>query len=258
MVFDPNGKNTAPLYLGTVDNGAITYRIAAMEKPPAVKQTPLAAPAVRQTPLARQEILGAGQGLASSLTPYARVGEDGVDYAGPHQADVPAGPVNLVLFGPKAAEVAASPVVQAELTFGATKGRPWKLLPVESDQNWGAASTALVHALMDEHALAIVALDRNSSHLAEQLALKSFVPVLALSSDKSLTSNNIPWIFRLQPETTPATALRMLVAAVCRSGANPERLRDVLASGNAVSGVAFLPTGEPKGQYSGIGLKTEK
>jgi hypothetical protein len=42
MVFDPNGKNTAPLYLGTVHNGAITYRIATMEKPPAVGQTPLA------------------------------------------------------------------------------------------------------------------------------------------------------------------------------------------------------------------------
>jgi ABC-type branched-subunit amino acid transport system substrate-binding protein len=254
MVFDPNGKNTAPLYLGTVRNGAITYRVATMEKPPAVEQPP----AVGQTPLARQEIPGAGQGPASSLVPYARVGEDGVDYAGPHQADVPAGPVNLVLFGPKAAEVAASPEVQAELAFGAAKGRPWKLLPVESDQNWGAASTALVHALMDEHPLAIVALDRNSSHLAEQLALKSFVPVLALSSDKSLTSNNIPWIFRLQLETSPATALRMLVAAVCRSGANAERLRDVLASGNAVSGVAFLPTGEPKRRYSGIQLKTEK
>jgi len=93
-----------------------------------------------------------------------------------------------------------------------------------------------------------VALDRNASHLAEQLALKSFVPVVALSGDKSLTSNNVPWIFRLQPETTPASALRMLVAAVCRSGANPERLRDVLASGDAVDGAAFLPTGEPRGQ----------
>ncbi len=226
MVFDPNQKNVAPLFLGTVHGGAITYRVATMEKQP---------PAVGQTPLARQE-------------PYARVGEDGVDYAGPHRADVPAGPIDIVLFGPRAAEVAASPDVQAELAFGAAKGRPMKLLPVESDQNWGTASTQLVHALMDEHALAIVALDRNASHLSEQLALKSFVPVVALSSDKALTSTNIPWIFRLQPETTPATALRMLVAGVCRSGANSERLRDVLASGDEVSGAAFLPTGEPRAQ----------
>jgi len=156
--------------------------------------------------------------------------------------------VTVVLFGPKAGEVAASPEVQAELGFGAARGQALKLLPVDSDQNWGAASTALVHALMDEHALAIVALDRNSSHLAEQLALKSFVPVIALSGDKSLTSNNIPWIFRLDAQTAPATALRMLVAAECRSGANSERLRDVLASGDRVSGAAFLPTGEPLGR----------
>ena len=230
MVFDPNQKNTAPLYLGTVHNGAITYRVATMEKPPTA-QPPAQAPVSAAPPAAQK-------------TPYARVGEDGVDYAGPHQPDVPAGPVNVVLFGPKAVEVAELPEVRAELAFGAAKGRAWKLLAVPSDQNWGAASTQLVHALKDEHALAIVALDRDAAHLAEQLALKSFVPVIALSGDKTLTSINIPWIFRLQPEMTPATALRMLVAAECLSGANPERLRNTLASGNLISGAAFLPTGE--------------
>jgi ABC-type branched-subunit amino acid transport system substrate-binding protein len=232
MVFDPNQKNVAPMYLGTVHNGAITYRVATMAKPPAVGQTPLA----RQEP------------SSSAQQPYARVGEDGVDYAGPHEKDVPAGPVRVVLFGPHANEVAESPEMRAELAAGTAKGREWKLLPVKSDQNWGAASTQLVHALMDEHALAIVALDRDASHLAEQLALKAFVPVVALSSDKALTSTNIPWIFRLPPETTAASALGLLEAAEARSGANPERLRDVLASGETVSGVAFLTTGEPRGR----------
>ena len=32
MVFDPNQKNVAPMYLGTVHNGAITYRPATMEE----------------------------------------------------------------------------------------------------------------------------------------------------------------------------------------------------------------------------------
>ena len=249
MVFDPNLKNVAPLYLGTVHDGAISYRVATMDKePPPAKETIAQPSAVGQTPLAREEVPTVGQGPASPQVPYARVGEDGVSYNGPSRGDVPAGPIPVILFGPEAAEIAASPEVQAEIAFAAAHGRPWKLLPVASDQNWGAASTGLVHALMDEHAIAIVALDRNSSHLAEQLALKSFVPVLAISSDRSLTSNNIPWIFRLQPETTPATALRMLVAAVCRSGANPEGLRDVLASGVEVTGVAFLPTGETQGR----------
>jgi len=249
MVFDPNLKNVAPLYLGTVHDGAISYRVATMDKePPPAKETIAQPSAVGQTPLAREEVPTVGQGPASPQVPYARVGEDGVSYNGPSRGDVPAGPIPVILFGPEAAEIAASPEVQAEIAFAAAHGRPWKLLPVASDQNWGAASTGLVHALMDEHAIAIVALDRNSSHLAEQLALKSFVPVLAISSDRSLTSNNIPWIFRLQPEITPATALRVLVAAVCRSGANPEGLRDVLASGVEVTGVAFLPTGETQGR----------
>jgi branched-chain amino acid transport system substrate-binding protein len=230
MVFDPNQKNVAPMYLGTVHNGAITYRVATMEREP---QTQPKAPAVPQAPAATQ-------------SPYARVGEDGVDYTGPHRDDAPPGPVRVILFGPRAAEIAQSPEVQTELASTARKGQAWKLLPVESGQNWGAASTALVHALMDEHALAMVALDRNASHLAEQLALKAFVPVVALSSDRMLTSTNIPWVFRLPAETTPAAAVRLIVTAEGRSGVNPERLRDALASGDELSGVAFLPTGEPR------------
>jgi len=244
MVFDPNLKNIAPLYLGTIHNGLISYGVATMEKEPPPAETATE----RQPPLAGQDNPGIGKNTETLQPPYARVGEDGVNYNGPSRSDVPAGPIQLILFGPKAAKVAASPEVRAELAFGAANGRPWELLPVDSDQNWGAASTGLVHALMDEHAIAILALDRDSSHLAEQLALKSFVPVLTLSSDESLTTNNVPWIFRLEPETTPATALRMIVAAVCRSGANPERLRDLLASGIEVSGSAFLPSGEPRGR----------
>jgi branched-chain amino acid transport system substrate-binding protein len=229
MIFDPNQKNVAPMYLGTVHDGAVTYRVATMEKTLAAPQVP--APAASAAPQA----------------PYARVGEDGVDYAGPHASDLPPGPVRIVLFGPHASEVAQSAEVQLKLAAAVAKGRAWTFVPVDSNQNWGAASTQLVHALMDKPALAIVALDRDAAHLAEQLALKAFVPVVALSSDKKLTSTNIPWIFRLTPESTPAAALGLLEAAEARSGANAERLRDMLASGDLVSGIAFLPTGEPRG-----------
>jgi len=238
MVFDPNLKNTAPLYLGTVHNGAITYRVALMEKTPAVAL----APATPQCHLSRQPAPAAMQ------SPYARVGEVGVDDAGPHRKEALAGPVSIVIFGPKATAVVATPEMQAEIASSAIKGRELKLLPVESDQDLGAASTALVKALMDDHALAILALDRNSGHLAEQTALKSVVPVVALAADKTLASTNMSWMFRLQPDTTPATALRMLVAAECRSGANPERLRKVLASAEGISGVSLVTTGEPPKQ----------
>jgi branched-chain amino acid transport system substrate-binding protein len=233
MVFDPNQKNVSPMYMGAVHNGAVTYRVATMEKE---------APA--KSPQPTQKSSSSGDAATRQPEPYARVGEDGVEYNGPHLADAPKGAVSVVVFGPKAAEIAQSAEMQAALA-SSLQGRAWRLLPVESDQNWGAASTQLVHALMDEHALAILALDRNASHLAEQLALKAFVPVVALSADKSLTATNVPWIFRLPQETTPVAALRLLQTAEARSGANAERLRDVLASGHEIAGAAFLPTGEP-------------
>jgi len=231
MLFDPNQKNVAHMYLGTVHNGTISYRVATMEKDPvehsAAESQPLSAP------------------VPSGASPYAKVGEDGVAFAGPRRADMPEGPIRVVLFGPKADDVSRSSEVQAQLVAGTEKGQKWELLTVRSDQNWGAASTQLVHALMDQHALAIVALDRDAAHLSEQLALKAFVPVVAISDDKTLTSTNVPWIFRLPASATPAAALRLIESAAGQSGANPERLRDVLASGEKVAGMAFAQTGEP-------------
>ena len=144
------------------------------------------------------------------------------------------------MFGPHAAEIANSAPVRA-----ATSGQNLTLVPVNSEQSWGAAATQLVHAMADEHALAVVALDRDCAHLAEQLSLKVFVPVIALSSDRALTSTNVPWIFRLPPAAGAAEAVRLLAAAAQASGNNPEKLRDALSSGEPVGGVRFLSTGEP-------------
>ncbi len=238
MIFDPNQKNVAPMYLGTVRDGTIKYRVAAMEKTPALEDS---VPGSQD----RDPSASSGQALGyPPQEPYARVGEDGVSYFGPHLSDLPRGIVHVVLFGPGAAAMAHTPAMEAALP----SEPKWELLSVESEQNWGAASTQLVHALLDQHALAIIALDRKSAHLSEQLAIKMMVPVIALSSDQSLTANNVPWIFRLSPETSPAAALRLIRVAEGQSGLNPERLRDVLASGNPVDGIVFLPTGEPKGQ----------
>lgn len=227
MTFDPNQKNTAPMFLGTVHNGVITYHPATMEK-----VQPAAEKAIESKPQP-----------AGTSTPYARVGEDGVSYNGPSRPDLTAGPARVVVFGPDANRVAA--LLESGNASSQSGDPGWKLIPIASDQNWGAASTQLVQALWDQHALAILALDRNSAHLSEQLALKAFVPVLALSDDKALTSTNIPWIFRLPATADPGAALRVIESATVRSGRNPERLRNILASGDEIAGVSFLSTGEP-------------
>jgi hypothetical protein len=101
-----------------------------------------------------------------------------------------------------------------------------------------------VKAVYQDHVLALIALDRNSSHLAEQIAVKSFVPVIALSSDRALTSTNIPWIFRLPPQTQISDVVNCLLGAIHEAGPNRERIRGVLASGKPVAGIRFNSEGE--------------
>ena len=208
MVFDPNCKNIAPMFLARVHNGAITYRHITMEKP------------------------------------YARVGENGVSYAGPPLPDERAENSRIAVFGPHANELLRSPEIVQNLNGPAASRM--QLVAIPSDSAWGKASDELVKSVYQQHVVAIIALDRASSHLAEQIAVKSFVPVIAISSDRTLTSTNIPWIFRL-PEGTPLRqALDCISAAIHQAGPNRGKIREYLASGHAAGGVQFLATGEPK------------
>ena len=176
--------------------------------------------------------------------PYARVGEDGVQYAGPQVADAPGETLRVAVFGPGAEKVLQSQdVVNTVRTLDAN-GKKWQLVGVSSDQAWGKASSELVRSVFDQNVIAVIALDRASSHLAEQIGVKAFVPVIAVSSDRALTSTNIPWIFRLPEGTSLQQVLQTLAAAERLSGPNRAKLRAVLASGKQVAGVQFYPTGE--------------
>jgi len=233
MVYDPNLKNVGPMFLGTVRDGAITYRRATMERSDGAQADEHGAQS--------ESVPARANSPAAALPqPYARVGEDGVGYFGPSRddADAASGPVRIVVFGPDAAKLAEG----AKQPFD----RGWELIAIESSQNWGAASAELVEALTEKHPLTILALDRDSAHLSEQLALKTFVPVVAIASDRTLTSTNIPWIFRMPAGTSPAAALGLIEACVREGGNDPERLRALLASGKSIAGVAFAQTGEPK------------
>jgi hypothetical protein len=150
-----------------------------------------------------------------------------------------------VIFGANAEEIARSPEIQAELETARRHGRRLRLIPIASRQNWGAASTGLVNALTVDHAVAIIALDHDAAHLAEQLALKMFVPVIALSDDTTLTSTNVPWIFRLPARTPCAHALQVIEKAVGSADSSSIALRSALASGRELAGITFKQTGEP-------------
>ena len=210
MVFDPNCKNIAPLFLAHVHNGQIAYRRITMEKP------------------------------------YAQVGEGGVPYLGPSSPDQSPGELRIAVFGPRADQLVRSREISTFLSALNASGKNLSLVAVPSEAAWGKASDDLVHSVYQDHVLALITLDRASSHLAEQIAVKSFVPVVAISSDRALTSTNIPWIFRLPEGTSLAEAVNCLSAAIAQAGPNRFSIRETLASGKTLAGVRFASTGEAK------------
>ena len=159
--------------------------------------------------------------------PYAKVGEDGVHYNGPPIANSPAGAIPIGIFGPDAEAV----VARISPLLAPYHGR-YSLVAVPSDVPWGKASTGLVDLIYDRQVLGLIATDRNASHLAEQLAAKSFVPLIAVSDDHTLTSVNIPWVVRLPLNTPIEDALSRFLAAAEKSGPNRGRLREILLSTN--------------------------
>ena len=167
---------------------------------------------------------------------YARVGEQGVEYNGPALADAPAGPLRIGLFGPGADKAAP----QLARVLEGYRGR-YEVVPIAADTPWGGASSELVKLIYGPATIGMISTDRNTSHLAEQLAIKSFVPLIAISSDKSLTSVNIPWIFRMPPGTSIEDALGSMLDAAEKSGPNRGRLREALAAS-----ARFDSRGEPR------------
>ena len=210
MRFDPNAKDIRPLYLGTVQkDGSVAYRPVTAEK---------------------SGVAPRAAATSQAVSPYARVGEDGVGYSGPALGNLSSTEVRIGVFGPDADKICA-----------AVKQDGFRLLPVSAGQNWGKASNALVHLVYDQNVIGIIATDRDSAHLAEQIAVKTFLPIIAIAADRTLTSTNIAWIFRLPPATSLGDAVRLLVDATRRAGLNREKVRDLLASSGR-----FTATGEPE------------
>jgi ABC-type branched-subunit amino acid transport system substrate-binding protein len=194
MIFDPNAKNIAPLYLGIVKEGKFTFRRYTMEKP------------------------------------YAELKEQPVAYEGPPAKDMQAPEQTIGVFGPQADRVAAT------LRHGG-----YRFVGVPSETAWGKSSTELVKLVYEQNAIGLIATDRAAAHLAEQIAVKTFVPVIALSADRKLTTTNIPWIFRLEPGTPIEEAAGYFIEAAGRAGPNRGRIREDLASGR------FNANGELRG-----------
>ena len=170
----------------------------------------------------------------SMQKPYATVGAAGVEYNGPPTSRTAGAQRKIGLFGPGAEALAAS-----------LSRSGYEVVGISSEAAWGKASNELVKLVYDADVIGVVATDRASAHLAEQIAVKALIPVVAISGDRTLTSANLPWIFRLNAGTPLADAVRCLSEAASRAGGRRDSIRAYLASGNTVAErFSFDSTGE--------------
>lgn len=207
QLFDPNNKNITPMYLATVEDGRIKYRCYGMDRPYAdirKEQTPSTLP---------------------------------TSYISPKE-------LRLVVVGKKVDARIDSADLRNYIAFLEQSGLRVSLLPVDSSLPWGKTATEIGRHIFGQGITGIIALDRESSHFAEQLAVKLFLPVIAVSDDKTLTSTNIPWIYRLPSDTPLRQAVMCFSEAAQLAGTSPSSVQRVLSAGERVGGLRFDSQGE--------------
>lgn len=91
---------------------------------------------------------------------------------------------------------------------GGWNGRPFRLVRRWAESPWAGGSAEMIRLLRNEKAVAVLSFMSAASHIAEQVAVKLYIPVLTpVSSDPSLTQARVPWIFRLPPDDTAQAEL---------------------------------------------------
>jgi len=85
---------------------------------------------------------------------------------------------------------------------GGYSGRPFRLIVRSINGLWGSGSKEIVKMVFEDSVRAILSsLDGRSAHLAEQIATKGQVILVASrATDPTLTQINIPWFFRCIPD----------------------------------------------------------
>lgn len=91
--------------------------------------------------------------------------------------------------------------LQQENAAGGYKGKPFRLAPAWSESPWKAGVLEVNQLVQQRHAWAVLGgIDGTTTHLAVQLALKSFFLLLSPgSTDATADDANVPWLFSLPP-----------------------------------------------------------
>ena len=166
---------------------------------------------------------------AAADEPYKRMLDDPLVFTGTETLPSETGTTGEIVIGLFAPDDDEHPVGRA-ITRGATlavdqanaaggiDGRPIRLVRRWADDPWGAGANEVVRLVFDDHAWALIGgPDGASTHIAQQVATKAHIPLIApVSSDPSLTHTRVPWIFRLPPDDAAQAELLVTEAVVPR------------------------------------------
>jgi branched-chain amino acid transport system substrate-binding protein len=84
---------------------------------------------------------------------------------------------------------------------GGFRGVPFGLARRWASDPWAAGSKEMIRLVYSDRVWSVIAFREGAGHIAQQIAAKSFVPVIApVSTALSLTRARVPWIFRLPPD----------------------------------------------------------
>jgi branched-chain amino acid transport system substrate-binding protein len=173
-----------------------------------------------------------GQASTRDRTPYKQAGEAPLQFSGPGREG--AAPlvdeVRLGWFGPGDPDHpsggefwrGASLAVEDVNRGGGYHGKPFRLIPGWSDSPWAAGVVLVTRMAYEQHVWAILgAIDGASAHLAEQVALKAWVPLVTSgSTDGTANLASVPWFFSCLPSDERQAP--WIVGALARSaGSGP-------------------------------------
>jgi branched-chain amino acid transport system substrate-binding protein len=150
---------------------------------------------------------------AGADEPYKRMLDDSLIFTGTETLPSDRGARNEIVIGlfapddddqPVGRDMArgASLAVKQANATGGIDGRSIRIVRRWADDPWGAGSKDVIRLVFSDGAIALIGgPDGASTHVAQQVATKAHIPLIApISSDPSLTHTRVPWIFRLAPD----------------------------------------------------------
>mgnify|MGYP000860115771 CR=1 FL=1 len=169
---------------------------------------------------------------APAQEPYRRMLDNPLEFHGPElMSALPAEveQIRIGLFAPadpahavgRAIIRGASLALEEANIEGGYQGTPFVLVQRWADNPWGAGSKEVIRLVYEDRVWAVIgSIDGESTHVAQQIVTKAFLPLLSpVSSDPSLTHIRIPWIFRLPPDD------RAQAEALVKQGAGERGLK---------------------------------